>query len=215
MNVSIAQVVEAVLRRAQRQGFVVARDVRAELSLAGQPESEWKTVLEQAKPSLVLRQRRYYHKDSYSPRLEQERQQQEAIQKAIRAIIKEHRARSKRDERRGQARVDFIQPVKVRTEHGADFSLLSRDISPTGIRLLGAHRLLGQKVEVQLPQGEGRPPCRLLARILWTCSVGDFLFENGGNFLQLLTDADPSFPAAPPKPADETSDTQAETPPPT
>jgi hypothetical protein len=184
--ISLAQVAEAVLRRAQRQGFIVSRDVRAELRLAELPEAQWKDVLEMVRSTLVPRQGRYYHKDAYSPRLEQERAQQQAIQKAIRAIIKEHRARHRQDERRGQARVDFIQPVKVQTEDGKEYNLLSRDISLTGVRLLGSQRLLGQRVFLLLAQGEGQPPCRILMRILWTCAVGDALFENGGNFLQLV-----------------------------
>jgi hypothetical protein len=71
----------------------------------------------------------------------------------------------------------------VRTEEGKDFTLLSRDLSATGIRLLGTQRLLGHKVQLELP---GDPGCRLLVRILWTCAVGDDLFENGGSFLELL-----------------------------
>ncbi len=182
------QVAEAVLRRALRQGFIVARDVRAELRLAGLPESEWKAVIALARPALLVRQGRYYHKDAYSPRLEQERAQQQAIRKAIQALLKEHRARHRDDERRGQMRIDYIQPVKIQTEDGKEQSLLSRDISVTGIRLLGTQRLLGQKVIVLLPQNSGQPPCRLQTRILWTCAVGDALFENGGTFMQLIED---------------------------
>ena len=40
-------------------------------------------------------------------------------------------------ERRGQDRVDFVQTVAVRTEDGEEFTLLSRDLSATGIRLVG------------------------------------------------------------------------------
>jgi hypothetical protein len=189
--ISLAQVAEAVVRRAQRQGYVLSRDVRAELRLAEQPEGKWKEVLELARETLVLRQGRYYHKDAYSPRLEQERAQQQVIQKAIRVIIKEHRARHRQDERRGDARIDFIQPVKVQTEDGKEYNLLSRDLSVTGARLLGPHRLLGQKVYLLLPQNQGQTPCRLLMRILWTCAVGDNLFENGGNFLQLVEEEKP------------------------
>jgi len=191
MMISLAQIAEAVVRRAQRQGQIAARDIRDELRLAGLPEAEWKAVLELARPSLVVRQGRYYHKDAYSPRLEQERAQQQAVGKAIRALVKEHRARRSRDERRGQARVDFVQPVTVRTEDGKEHRLLSRDISPTGIRLLGTQQLLGQKLVVLLPLNEGRPPCRLLTRVLWTCAVGDGLFENGGTFLELVDEPRP------------------------
>ena len=90
----------------------------------------------------------------------------------------------------GQNRVDFIQPVKVHTEDGKEFALLSRDLSPTGIRILGTKRLLGQKVRVDIPLGEDMPPCRILVRVLWTCAVGDDMFENGGSFLEVVAAAE-------------------------
>ena len=178
-------VADAVLRLAKRQGFVAAGDVRSELRIAGLPEQSWRDVVALAGDSLVARQGRYYHKDALNPRLEKEHAQQRQIVKIIKKLIKEHKSRAKTDERRGQARIDFIQPVKVRTEDGKEFQLLSRDLSATGVRLLGTRRLLGQKLELELPNGTA--PCRLLVRILWTCAVGDDLFENGGNFLELLS----------------------------
>ena len=187
MNASELQpVAEAVLRLAKRQSFVTSRDVRGELRLAGLPESTWKDALALVQTSLVHRQGRYYYKDAFSPRMQKEHVQQHAIQKAIRRLIKQHRNRNKTDERRGQARVDFIQPVKVRTDDGKEFALMSRDLSATGVRLLGTQRLLGQKVQLQLPSGNDEPACRVVVRILWTCAVGDDLFENGGSFLELV-----------------------------
>jgi hypothetical protein len=177
-------VADAVLQLAKRQGFVAARDVRAELRIAGMAEDTWKDVIELTGGALVLRQGRYYPKDAVSPRLQKEHAKQQAIVKAIKKLIKAHKTRGKTDERRGQARVDFVQPVKIRTEEGKEFALLSRDLSATGVRLLGTKRLLGQKVQLELP--DGKAPCRLLVRILWTCAVGDDLFENGGTFLELL-----------------------------
>lgn len=183
---TLQQVADAVVRLAQRQGFVVPRDIRTELKLAGLPEDQWKDVAALAKTSLNYRQGRYYHLGAVSPRLQKEQEKQRQIEKVIRQLIKSHRAAAKRDERRGQMRVDFIQPVKVRTDDEKEFTLLSRDLSPTGIRILGTKRLLGQKVHVELAVGEDTPPCRLLVRILWTCAVGDDLFENGGSFLEVL-----------------------------
>ncbi len=180
-------VAQAVVRQAQRHGFVVARDIRTELKLAGLPEGEWKAVAALAKNSLNYRQGRYYHLGTVSPRLQKEQEQQRAIQKAIRQLIKRHRATLKQKERRGQQRVDFIQPVKVQLEDGRRFGLLARDLSPTGIRLLGTKQLLGQKVRVELPISDGAA-CQILTRILWTCAVGDELFENGGTFLEIVTD---------------------------
>lgn len=177
---------DAVLRLAKRQGFVQARDVRAELRLAGLAEDLWPAVIALIQAALVRKQGRYYHKESFSPRLQKEHAQQRAIQKVISRLIKQHRQRTKGQERRGQTRVDFVQPVKVRTDDGKEWSLLSRDLSTTGVRLLGTKRMLGQKVELDLPTGEDAAPCRLRVRILWTCAVGDDLFENGGTFVELL-----------------------------
>lgn len=178
-------VADAVLRLAKRQGHVMPRDVRAELRIAGLSEQRWKEAVALAGDSLIHRRGRYYHKDAFSPRLEKEKSQHQAIQKVIRRLIKQHRSRAKNDERRHQARVDFIHPVKIRTEDGKEATLMSRDLSTTGVRLLGTRRLLGQKVQLELPDGDGAS-CRLAVRILWTCAVGDDLFENGGSFMELL-----------------------------
>ena len=186
MAATIADVAEAVGRRAQRQGYVVPRDIRAELQAAGLPEDQWKDVLAQLKQSLNYRQGRYYHVAALSPRLHQEQEQQRLIGKLIRKLIKEQRDAAKTRERRGQTRVDFLQPVKVRTEDGSEFTLLSRDLSTTGIRLVGTRRLLGHKVRVTLTPRDGSP-MTMVVRILWTCAVGEDLFENGGNFLELAT----------------------------
>jgi hypothetical protein len=187
MSTTLLQpVVEAVLRLAKRQGYILTRDIRSELRSANLPEKHWKEIVALTRTTLVYRQGRYYHKDSLSPRLEKELAQQHAIQKVIRKLIKHHRRHHEEDERRGRVRVDFIHPVKVRTEDGREYTLVSRDLSATGIRLLGTKHLLGQKVQLELPVGEGQSPCRILTRILWTCAIADDMFENGGSFLELL-----------------------------
>ncbi|MSQ94023.1 MAG: hypothetical protein EXR98_05640 [Gemmataceae bacterium] len=101
-------VAQAVVQLAKRQSYVTARDVRSELRIAGLAETEWKSILATAQASLIHRQGRYYHKDTFSPRLQKEHAQQKAIQKAIRRLIKLHRSHDKKNERRGQSRVDFI-----------------------------------------------------------------------------------------------------------
>lgn len=179
-------VADAVVNLAKRQGFVTMRDVKSELRIAGHGEDAWKDVITLAQSQLVHKQGRYYVREGFNPRLQKEHAQQQAIAKVIRKIIRNHRNASKRDERRGQARVDFIVAVKVRTEDGHTYSLMSRDLSATGVRLLGTKRLLGQKVELELPDSGGAPLCRISVRILWTCAVGDDLFENGGSFVELL-----------------------------
>jgi hypothetical protein len=83
--------------------------------------------------------------------------------------------------------------VKVRAEDGRECTLLSRDVSATGIRLIGTRRLLGQKVRVSIPRPgaattdspRAAAGWSFLVRILWTCAVGDDLFENGGAFMEV------------------------------
>jgi hypothetical protein len=179
-------VATAVVRRAQRQGFVVPREVRQELAAAGLPEEFWKDVLALAHPALNHRQGRYYYASAVSARVEQEQQQQRVIQRAVRQLIRQDPAEAGAVERRRNDRIDFIQPVKVHTEDHRELTLLSRDISTTGLRLIGTRSLLGQKVRVQIPRGEDAPPRCFLVRIVWTCAIGDDMFENGGTFLEVL-----------------------------
>ena len=102
----------------------------------------------------------------------------------MRRLIRQHKAAA-RIERRVEDRLDFIQSVKVRTEDGREHTLLSRDLSSTGIRLVGTVRLLGQKVRVSFAADAGSEPSHFTVRILWTCAIGDDLFENGGSFLNV------------------------------
>ncbi len=178
------EVAGAVVRRAQRQGFVVPRDIRAELTLAGLPENRWKEVVALTRESLNYRQGRYYHIGALSPRLQIEQTHKQQIAKAVRKLIKDYRAASSSAERRQEERIDYVQPVKVQIDE-REFTHISRDLSPTGIRLIGTRGLLGQKVRVSLPQEEGAP-LTFLVRILWTCAVGEDLFENGGTFVEVI-----------------------------
>jgi hypothetical protein len=176
-------VAEQVVRRAKQQGYVVPRDVREELTRAALAESLWKDVLALARPSLSYRRGRYYT-SPVSDRVRAEQSQQSTVQAAVRDLIARHQAHSAHVERREQGRVDFIQPVKVLTEDGRELTLLSRDLSSTGIRLIGTRRLLGQKVQVIIPTDAGAA-LNFHVRILWACAVGDYLVENGGAFLSV------------------------------
>ncbi len=187
MVFSLQEVANAVIRRAQRQGFVVPRDIRAELAVAGLAESLWKDVVALAREALNYRQGRYYHIRAVSPRLQREQNQQQLIQRAVRRLIKEYRANAAKPERRQEERLDFIQPVQVETADGRKFTLLSRDLSLTGIRLVGTKRFLGHKIKVSLPQADKAEPLKVLVRVLWTCVVGEDLVENGGTFLEVLS----------------------------
>jgi hypothetical protein len=179
-------VAHTVVRRAQRQGYVIPKDVRAELAHAGLPDTHWKDVLALARESLHYRQGRYYYLEPVSARLQQEQSQQQMVAAAVRQVMRHHQAASAAKERREHDRIDYIQPVKVVTDDGRQLNLLSRDLSTTGIRLIAARSLLGQKVRVFLPNGGGKPGgLGFVVRVLWTCAVGDDLFENGGTFLEM------------------------------
>jgi hypothetical protein len=180
-------VADNVIRRAQRQGYIVPRDVRDELTQAGLPDEQWKDVLGVARDSLHYRQGRYYYIQTISPRLHEQQRQQEIVFHAVREMIRRQQASRKDGERRQQDRIDFVQQATIQTEDGRSFRVLTRDLSPTGIRLLGSRSLLGQKVCVHLPENPGEKngtrSCTFVVRVLWSCAVGDELFENGGTFL--------------------------------
>jgi hypothetical protein len=182
---NLQPVADGVLQRAKRQGYVLPREVREELARAGLAEDLWKDVVELVRSELRCRNGRWYWQPPVSERVRQEQSQQQAIRKAIRQIVRQQAAEHP-DDRRAEGRIDFIQPITVRTDDGREHHLLSRDLSPTGIRLIGTRHLLGQKVDVLIPRpGEGQP-WSFRVRVLWTCSVGDDLFENGGVFLAVL-----------------------------
>ncbi len=179
-------VADQVVRRAQRQGYVVPREVREELKQAGAPDESWKDVVALARQSLSFRRGRYYYSAPVSDRVRREQSQQRDVRRAVDRLVRDNPAASATPiERRGQDRVDFVQTVAVRTDDGEEFTLLSRDLSTTGIRLVGTRRLLGQKVHVLVPRPDGEAPYDFLVRVLWTCAVGDGLFENGGAFLEV------------------------------
>src|SRR5262245_36758647 len=180
-------VADQVVRRAQSQGSVLAREVREELARAGLAESLWKDVLALARPSLTYRRGRYHYTAPLSERVRAEQSHQQDIRTAVERLIRRHQAaEAARVERREQGRVDFMLPVKVVTEDNRSLPFLSRDVSATGIRIVGTRRLLGQKVHILVPTPDGAT-VDFHARILWTCPVGDDLIENGGNFLSVGT----------------------------
>lgn len=175
---------ELVVRQAQRHGYILPRQVRNVLNEAGLCQSLWKDVLAVARPSLTYRKGRYYYTTPVSDRVRQEQAQQVGVHKAVREIIDHYRG-SASFERREEDRLDFVQPVNVTTEDGRKYTLLTRDLSSTGIRLIGTRRLLGQKIRVSVPVTDGSMSWDFLVRILWTCAIGDDLVENGGHFLEI------------------------------
>ncbi len=182
--ITLQEIASAVVERAQRQGFVRPKEVREELEQAGEPAALWKDVLALARTSLSFRRGRYYYAPPVTERVRQEQNHQESITKAARNIIGRFRDEFGQLERRTEDRIDFIQPVEVRTEDGRSYTVLSRDLSISGMRLLGTRSLLGQKVQVRIAVTHESEKWNFILRILWTCAVGDGLFENGGTFVE-------------------------------
>jgi hypothetical protein len=178
-------VANAVLRRAQQQGYVVAKEIRAELKAAALPEDRWKEVVELLRQSLHYRQGRYYFINVASSGRQRLRDQQLTVRTVIQEMLDTQGSKTTSDDRRREDRVDYVRTVQVRTEDGQELTVVSRDLSPGGIRLVAGRSLLGLKLHVLLPR-EGMDPLTLVARILWTTAVGDGLFESGGTFLEVL-----------------------------
>lgn len=120
-----------------------------------------------------------------NPRVQAERQRR-VVNTAVKELIRQFKQSHASEERRRQGRVDFLQTIKVKMENDRELTVLSRDISVDGIRLVGTSSLLGQKIQVFIPRPDQQEPLTLKVRILWTCAVGDGLFENGGSFLEIV-----------------------------
>jgi hypothetical protein len=179
------RVADLLVCRAQREGFIRPGDVRAELVQAGLAEADWEKVVALAGPALVYTRGRYYPAESTKAVSAREQQR---IERVAARLIRRYQAAASREERRREGRINFIQPVEVLTEDGRTLTVLSRDLSLTGVRLISSYSLLGQKIQVVLP-GEGKDaPHRFLVRILWACAVGDGLFENGALFLDTFSE---------------------------
>src|SRR5437762_1374092 len=119
MTVNLQGIVETVLERAQRQGSVTPDDVQEELTRAGVPEELWQEVLTLCRRSLRKRQGCYHYVVSPARQESARARQQQAVRRAVRGIIRRHRA-AEQVERRGQDRIDFIRPVRVLTEDGRE-----------------------------------------------------------------------------------------------
>jgi hypothetical protein len=183
--VDLQRVVDAVTRRAAEQGSLLPREVRQEIANAGADPSLWKQVIKLAGPSLELRRGRYHYVASASPLRERQQRQQQVIHDAVHALVEQYRAAVAQQERRETDRITFIQPVSVELPDGRLHAVLTKDISPSGLRLLGGRSLLGQKLRVTVPRPDGTPVV-FLVRVLWSCMVGDDLYENGGSFLEVV-----------------------------
>ena len=99
-------VAEQVVRRAQRQGYVVPREVREELTQAGASDDLWKDVVALARPSLTFRRGRYYFSAPASDRVRQEQSQQLCVRRAVSQLLNwESPQGAAHVERRGGGRI--------------------------------------------------------------------------------------------------------------
>lgn len=187
-SAELQAVASAVLRRAQKHGYVVPRDVRDELAAAGQEETRWKEVIELLRESLHYRQGRYFFiSPSGSSSLQEEQKQLDRVRDVLRGVLGQPEQPDKPD-RRQEQRIAYTRAVKIQTEDNHELTVLSQDLSPSGIRFIANRSLLGRRVRVHLtPAGESDTPVVLLARILWTTSAGEGLYENGGSFQEMIS----------------------------
>jgi hypothetical protein len=184
-------IADAVVRRAQEQGFVVPREIRAELLRAGIPDAHWKEVVALARPALSYRSGRYYYLAPAVARLRartrQEQRQQRTVIKALRQLILRYKAVAVQTERREHGRIHLIQPIKVFAADNSELNFLSRDVSYTGLRMIGNRNLLGQKVRVLIPPVDsGGGQWCFLVHVLWANLVADGIFESGGVFVEMV-----------------------------
>ena len=171
-------IANALVRRAQRQGFIVPSEVKQELSDAGHEESRWKEAIELVRDSLHYKQGRYYHLSA-----EMLQQANTGPQQVIQAILSQPQSSLYENRRQEERRsVSLTIPVYDESD-GQSFTVFSRDLSSTGIRLLANRSLLGRKLRLSLPlpDTESEPIC-VSVRILWTSVVADGIYENGGTF---------------------------------
>jgi hypothetical protein len=126
-------------------------------------------------------------------RVRRDQRQQRRLGAAVRFLIRQKRALDAvYVERRQQPRIDFVCPVEVQTEDGRIINLLSRDISVSGVRLIGSRSFQGQKVRVWIPRPDNNAErCCFLVHMLWSAGVADGIIESGGIFLDLV-DAEPN-----------------------
>jgi len=183
-DTDLKTLVEALHRRAQARGFISPKEVKQELAEAGVGEELWKEVVKSARPLLQYHGGRYYFVPGVSPRRHAHEEMHLQVRAWFQAVAQHQKRQAKGEERRGSERVTFVQPVSLTLESGETHRVMSKDLSPSGIRFIGTRNLLGQKVKATLASPNGRS-CTFSIRILWACEVGDGLYENGGIFLEM------------------------------
>jgi hypothetical protein len=187
VKTDLQRIVAAVCRRARRQGFVCPQEVKNALTGAGLPEARWREVVSLAGDMLSVRDGCYFYSSVAAAARRAERRQRR-LARAVRRLMRGYKAQVL-DERRGRGRIEFMQSIPVETEDGQCHTVLSCDLSESGIRLIAPLTLLGKRIRLTLPSAAGARHRSFIVRILWTSVVGDGLFENGGVFLGIAKDS--------------------------
>ncbi|MCS6851985.1 MAG: PilZ domain-containing protein [Gemmataceae bacterium] len=187
---NIQTVVQRIVLRAEKEGAVSLREVRAELAAAGLAESLAKEVIAAAGPSLEYRGGRYHFVPPGSARMRLRARQDEAlrrkIHRAVRQLVGQYRTPMIAEERRDRPRTDLVEPVQAQAENGPLLHLLSRDISLSGVRFLSSYQLAGQKLRVWIPRpSASKESYCFLVHVLWSAQVADGIYESGAVFLAL------------------------------
>ena len=116
------------------------------------------------------------------------------LKRAIHQLVRACRSSTKH-ERRRQGRIDVVLPVGVRTEDGRAVTLLSTNISRTGIDLISPTSMLGQKLRVTFSQDRGKE-ISFLVRIVWASAATEGLWQNGAAFLAVAASGGADCPLA-------------------
>lgn len=181
LRTDMQRIVKIVCRRAQLRGFVSPQDIRQTLARAGLPEGRWLEVVSLAGDMLTKHDGRFYYAGPARASCP-ERRPHRHLGQAVRQLIRGYRS-TMREERRRQGRFDFVHPVQVEMEDGRTVTILSCDLSTSGIRLVAPFSLLGKKVRVTLPATEGAVHKSFYVQVVWSSLVGEGLYENGATFL--------------------------------
>src|SRR5262249_1687375 len=101
----LQRIANTVVQRAKHQGYIIPRDIQADLAQAGPPRAKWKDVVALAPESLCYRQGRYYYVTPVSLPRQEELSKIQIVAHIVRRIIDRHQAHTAQRERRQQDRI--------------------------------------------------------------------------------------------------------------
>lgn len=184
----LQSVANVILSRAKRQGYILPREIRMELKEAGHSITLWKQVVGLIRPSVKYRHGRYYFDSPGFSRLQLEQKQLRMVKETLDWLIGSQQEAEEPEDRRKEERAAFVRHVRVLTEDEQELTVVSQDLSSSGIRLVTDRSLLGRKIHLSLPRpNDKESPIVIAARILWSFAIADGLYKNGGAFLELIS----------------------------